>query len=178
MTTNEKLGNNLRYYRKQQGLTLKEMSERLDISLPTYQKYETGQIKHIDIDNVKQFASVLDVAPQVLLGWEEEKENLESDILKNVMELCCLDEEKDEDLINALQNKLSAQAREHNNILNKIGNIEETYLLNTPTPLPEEMRRIDNSDSVSPDERQFLNDYEKATPEVQSAIQTLLKLSQ
>ena len=50
MDTNTKLGNNLRYYRKQQGLTLKEMSDSLDISLGTYQKYETGQIKHIDIE--------------------------------------------------------------------------------------------------------------------------------
>ena len=71
MDTNIQLGNNLRYYRKQSGLTLKEMSEKIDISLGTYQKYETGLIKHIDIDIVKQFAKALNISPETLLGWTQ-----------------------------------------------------------------------------------------------------------
>ena len=49
------------------------MSEKLDISLGTYQKYETGLIKHIDIEMVKEFAKALDVSPAVLLDWEGQK---------------------------------------------------------------------------------------------------------
>lgn len=63
--------NNLRCYRRLQGLTLKEMSDKLKITLPTYQKYETGNIEHVDIEKVEEFARALNIKPQILVGWEE-----------------------------------------------------------------------------------------------------------
>lgn len=78
MDSNIKLGNNLRYYRKQSGLTLKEMAARIDISFATYQKYETGQIKHVDIDTVSKFALALGVTPESLLDWDEKEESPET----------------------------------------------------------------------------------------------------
>lgn len=67
---NNTFGNNLRYYRKKAGLTLIEMSEKVGISFATYQKYETGQIKHVGVDVVLDCAKVLNVAPADLVGWE------------------------------------------------------------------------------------------------------------
>lgn len=83
MDANRRLGNNLRYYRKLRDLTLKEMSQKIGLSWSTYQKYETGLIKHVDIDMVKTFAKALDVEPSVLLDWgtNEELENLPKKIL-------------------------------------------------------------------------------------------------
>ena len=72
MDTNKKLGNNLRYYRRQKDLTLKEMAEKLEMSFGTYQKYETGNIKHVDIDIVTKFSKVLDVPVPVLMGWADD----------------------------------------------------------------------------------------------------------
>lgn len=76
--TNVKLGNNLRYYRKLRDMTLKEMSEKVGLSLGTYQKYEAGQIKHVDIDIVNKFSQVLDVPTPVLLGWQSLDTNNET----------------------------------------------------------------------------------------------------
>jgi len=75
MDTNKNLGNNLRYYRKLRDMTLKEMAAKVDLSWSTYQKYETGQIKHVDIDIVKACAKALDVEPSVLLGWDSDNED-------------------------------------------------------------------------------------------------------
>lgn len=75
MDTNKNLGNNLRYYRKLRDMTLKEMAAKVDLSWSTYQKYETGQIKHVDIDIVKACAKALDVEPSVLLGWDSNNED-------------------------------------------------------------------------------------------------------
>lgn len=80
MDANVKLGNNLRYYRKLRDMTLKEMAAKVDLSWGTYQKYETGQIKHVDIDIVKSCAKALDVSPSVLLGWEENFNELNKEI--------------------------------------------------------------------------------------------------
>lgn len=103
MNMNKKLGDNLRFYRKQQGLTLKEMSDKLDITLATYQKYETGQIKHIDIEIIKKFAKALNVPAAILLNWQEEKETIQKEMINNVLDLFQLDEEKDSELIEELQ---------------------------------------------------------------------------
>lgn len=67
---NIRLGNNLRRWRKIRDLTLKEMAEKVNLSWGTYQKYETGQIKHVDTDKVNTFAKALDVSPQDLLEWK------------------------------------------------------------------------------------------------------------
>lgn len=107
MNMNKKLGDNLRFYRKQQGLTLKEMSDKLDITLGTYQKYETGQIKHIDIEIIKKFAKALNVPAAILLNWQEEKESVQKEMINNVLDLFQLDEETDSELIEELQAKLT-----------------------------------------------------------------------
>lgn len=70
---NIRLGNNLRRWRKIRDLTLKEMAEKVNLSWGTYQKYETGQIKHVDTDKVNTFAKALDVSPQDLLEWNDEQ---------------------------------------------------------------------------------------------------------
>lgn len=66
------LGTNLRRLRKQQGLTLKDMADRLDITFSVYQKYETGKVKNVNITMVEQFAKALNTSPAVLVGWEED----------------------------------------------------------------------------------------------------------
>lgn len=70
---NIRLGNNLRRWRKIRDLTLKEMAEKVNLSWGTYQKYETGQIKHVDTDKVNSFAKALDVSPQDLLEWNDKQ---------------------------------------------------------------------------------------------------------
>ena len=151
MDMNKKLGNNLRFYRKQQGLTLKEMSEKLDITLATYQKYETGQIKHIDIEIIKKFANALNISAAILLDWQEEKEKTEKEMVNNVLDLFQLDEEKDSKLINELQNKLNQNHIDYS-IIKELENQSK------------------NSKAI-----ELYQLYENASPEIRSAVELLLK---
>lgn len=148
---NKKLGDNLRFYRKQQGLTLKEMSDKLDITLATYQKYETGQIKHIDIEIIKKFAKALNVPAAILLNWQEEKETIQKEMINNVLDLFQLDEEKDSELIEELQAKLTQNHIDYKTIkdfeeMAKTSKAIELYKL-----------------------------YENADPRIKAAVDSLLK---
>ena len=151
MNMNKKLGDNLRFYRKQQGLTLKEMSDKLDITLATYQKYETGQIKHIDIEIIKKFAKALNVPAAILLNWQEEKETIQKEMINNVLDLFQLDEEKDSELIEELQAKLTQNHIDYKTIkdfeeMAKTSKAIELYKL-----------------------------YENADPRIKAAVDSLLK---
>lgn len=119
MDANIKLGNKLRYYRKQRDFTLKEMAEKIGMSFGTYQKYETGQIKHIDIDIVRKFSKVLDVPTSVLLGWEEEKMITEKEITFAESELHALEKNSDK-LINEKRMELEKLYKKHKAIESQI----------------------------------------------------------
>lgn len=151
MNMNKKLGDNLRFYRKQQGLTLKEMSDKLDITLGTYQKYETGQIKHIDIEIIKKFAKALNVPAAILLNWQEEKETIQKEMINNVLDLFQLDEEKDSELIEELQAKLTQNHIDYK----AINDFEEM----AKTSKAIELYKL----------------YENADPRIKAAIDSLLK---
>ena len=70
VNTNVILGNNLRKLRKQQGLTLKDMAQHLDITFSVYQKYEAGNVKNVNIKIVEECAKILNVSPAELVGWK------------------------------------------------------------------------------------------------------------
>ena len=44
--------------------------EALDISQPTAQRYESGEIKNIPYDKLALLAEILQCSPPYLLGWE------------------------------------------------------------------------------------------------------------
>lgn len=51
-------------------ITLTEIAEALDISQPTAQRYESGEIKNIPYDKLALLAEILQCSPPYLLGWE------------------------------------------------------------------------------------------------------------
>ncbi|MHC1681342.1 MAG: helix-turn-helix domain-containing protein [Clostridiaceae bacterium] len=55
-------------------LTLKEVAERVGVSEPTIQRYESGQIKNVRRDKIKLLADALEVTPAYLMDWEEKNE--------------------------------------------------------------------------------------------------------
>ena len=56
------IGENIKFYRKQRNMTLKELGCKVGITESTMQKYETGQIKRIDIEAVQKISSALDIS--------------------------------------------------------------------------------------------------------------------
>ena len=53
-------------------ITLTEIAEALDITQPTVQRYESGEIKNIPYDKLVMLADLLQCTPPYLLGWESE----------------------------------------------------------------------------------------------------------
>lgn len=65
-----KVGNNIKKYRKEADITLKQLAQKIELTEATIQKYEAGKIKSIDTELLKKIADALNVAPEKLTGWE------------------------------------------------------------------------------------------------------------
>lgn len=73
-----KFGNNVKKYRKERDLTLKELAEKIGLTEATVQKYEAGNIKKIDVEMLKKISDALRVAPEQLTGWgDNENKNIQ-----------------------------------------------------------------------------------------------------
>jgi len=70
-----KVGNNIKKYRKEKDLTLKELAEKVGLTEATVQKYEAGNIQTLDIIKMRNFADALDVKLERLIPWEENSGN-------------------------------------------------------------------------------------------------------
>lgn len=68
-----RVGNNIKKYRKDNKMTLKELAEKIGLTEATVQKYEAGNIKKIDIEMLKKIADALNIKPEKLTGWESQE---------------------------------------------------------------------------------------------------------
>lgn len=57
------------------GLSYQELSDLTGINKSTLQRYETGFIKKVPINQVQIIVKALNVTPGYLMGWENNKEN-------------------------------------------------------------------------------------------------------
>jgi repressor LexA len=62
----------LKELRKQAGLTLDELAERIGTSKQTIHRYENGIITNVPPKKIESLASALGTTPQELMGWEDE----------------------------------------------------------------------------------------------------------
>lgn len=71
----------IRKRRKELGLTLREVAEKLGVSESLISRYESNDVKNMGIDKLIPLAKVLDTTPAFLMGWEDkkEKENINID---------------------------------------------------------------------------------------------------
>ena len=70
----EEIGKRLREARKNKKLSLERMGELLGVNQSTLSRYEHGLIDRLDIRKLKEMASILDVAPEWLIGWETQSQ--------------------------------------------------------------------------------------------------------
>ena len=66
------LSNNLHKFRKQAGLTLEEVAEKIGTSKQTIHRYENGVISNVPPDKVEALARVFGTTPSELMGWKTE----------------------------------------------------------------------------------------------------------
>ena len=67
---NKLIGVRLKSARKDRGLTLLELSQKVGLSEGNVQRYEAGNIANVSIAVLLKFASALYVPPEQLLGWK------------------------------------------------------------------------------------------------------------
>ena len=64
----------LKQRRKDLGLTLAQIADRMGVAEATVQRWESGNIKSVRYDKLNKLAEVLEVPPYSLMGWEEKEQ--------------------------------------------------------------------------------------------------------
>ena len=61
----------LKAKRKELGLTLTQIAEKIGVTEATVQRWESGNIKSLRHERIAKLADILGVTPAVLMGWDE-----------------------------------------------------------------------------------------------------------
>ena len=96
-----KIGDRIRKYRNLQGLSQTELADMIKVSKQTLYKYENNIITNVPSDKIEAIASIMNISPAQLMGWEDSAEAINNTPVQN-------------DLLNNTVNQLN----EHN--LNKV----------------------------------------------------------
>lgn len=64
------LSNKLKELRRERGLTLEEIAERVGTSRQTIHRYENGKISNIPHEKIESLAKALATTPTALMGWD------------------------------------------------------------------------------------------------------------
>ena len=67
----------IRARRKELGLTLKQVADKLGVSESLISRYESNDVKNMGIDKLIPLAKILKTTPAYLMGWEDEKNHSE-----------------------------------------------------------------------------------------------------
>jgi len=83
---------NIKTRRLELNLTLEEVSNKLGISKPTLQRYESGVISNVPFEKVEKLSAILGTTPTYLMGWKEKQEiHLSDDELNTLNKYRSLD---------------------------------------------------------------------------------------
>lgn len=72
------LGEKLRDARLKSDLTLEEAAKYIKVTAQTLQKYEKGVISNVPSDKIEKLAEIYSITPAYVMGWEEQKDNMNS----------------------------------------------------------------------------------------------------
>lgn len=67
--------------RKELGLTLLQIADKMNVSEATVQRWESGNIKSLRHEKISRLADILHVTPSALMGWEDLSELPASNII-------------------------------------------------------------------------------------------------
>lgn len=77
------LSEKIRQRRLQLDLTLQEVADYINVSKPTVQRYETGEIKNLKQEVIEKLSEVLNVSPGYLMGWIDDMGNPTREYIKD-----------------------------------------------------------------------------------------------
>ena len=65
------MGEKIYSLRKEKGMTLEELGNKVGVGKSTVRKWENGMIANMKRDKILKISEVLGVSPGYLMGWEE-----------------------------------------------------------------------------------------------------------
>ena len=68
----------IREKRKESGITLAQIAEKLGVAEATAQRYESGNIKSIPYEHMCAYGEILHCSPCYLMGWEQKQPESDS----------------------------------------------------------------------------------------------------
>jgi repressor LexA len=77
---NTTLGERMKRIREEKNLTLEEIGQKVGLTKATLSRYESGEIGNIPLGRVQDIANMLNVSPEWLIGWSDERYNDEEDM--------------------------------------------------------------------------------------------------
>ena len=81
------VGVKIKELRKMYNMSQEELGNRLGIKRAAVQKYEKGTVENIPIKTIERIASIFDVTPTYILGWDLHSTNslpMEAKILQGI----------------------------------------------------------------------------------------------
>jgi transcriptional regulator with XRE-family HTH domain len=147
------MGQKIKLHRERLGMTLEELGKKVGVGKSTVRKWETGMIANMRRDKISKIAEALEVSPSYLMGWTTNPDPKYAETMEGKIEV--------------IGNQM---ALADNELRKRIGD----SLNNIDTPpemLPND--RLDIKKAV-----ELYDQFQSAPPEIQQAIETLLKASQ
>lgn len=93
------IGSRIQARRKQLGLSVEDLAERLNKNRATIYRYESSYIEKLPVTILEDLAKALRVTPAYLMGWDDEPSAKKNDALADII----LKARRDEDLIELMR---------------------------------------------------------------------------
>lgn len=84
------IGEKIKILRKQKGMTLEELGDKIGVGKSTVRKWETGMIANMRRDKISKIAEALDTTPAYLMGWEENLTTSNANLMVDILADSCL----------------------------------------------------------------------------------------
>lgn len=82
------IGQRIKQIRKANKITQDDLAEKIGTTKQTIYKYENGIITNIPSTKIELIAKTLNVTPDYLMGWYEEKQSTNIDRLLDIVKIC------------------------------------------------------------------------------------------
>lgn len=79
------LAENIKSLREKQGMSLEDVGRRLSVSRATVMRYERDIIQNIPLSRVILLADMFGCTPQHLMGWENEFQDKNADVVNRLV---------------------------------------------------------------------------------------------
>ncbi len=81
------IGQRIKQIRKANKITQDDLAEKIGTTKQTIYKYENGIITNIPSTKIELIAKTLNVTPDYLMGWDEEKQSTNIDRLLDIVKI-------------------------------------------------------------------------------------------